>query len=208
MLDSLIVADGFEAIFWIVVIVGSLIAQIVKASRQGKQRRDAMGEAPQAGPGGERPQSAPNEDLEAFLRNLSGEKPRRRKTTSPPPPPPPPPPLASPAQAARRRKKPPVPRAKPAVPRAKPVASVPPPVTAKRAAARRQPAGAAEQDRTWRLRTKSAYALKKEQAERKRSELLDALDGADSIRKAVLLREILGPPVALRKSMAGTAPRS
>ena len=186
MLASLNLA-GFENVFGILVffiIIGRAIAAIRKAASGGKKPS-----APRASSGKRKVEH----DLENFFKNLAEQAGGQEKTSPPPPPvptqsartvmPPPPP-------AAARRTAAPV-RRKRTVEPVKPVAQ-----TLK-----------VTQPRTVAAASFSITGMMPKRAgtqpgmsSQARQEIIGMLRDQDSIRKAVVLREILGPPVSMGSS--------
>jgi hypothetical protein len=79
-------ANGIESLFWVVVVVGSIIAQIAKAARKAQsQRGQGTPLAPREGPD-RLPSGSPEDELRQFLESLGGGQPRQ--VQGPPPPPP------------------------------------------------------------------------------------------------------------------------
>jgi len=225
---------SIEGLFWIVVVVVSVIAQLVKASKEKQQKQAASPSRPE--PGGERrvaPSKSVDEDLREFFNRLGGgaadEAPSRPTTPARPaarerpvPPPVPPPPAARVKATPRRGPAPRIPvpdsrtvpfprresRQRVQAAGARQVATAPPipfrpaaPVTGVQASY----GDAAYPRRSVAARVRTGQAMQPVDAlslhRRVRAELRDP----DAVRRAVLLREILGPPAALRRGGASPA---
>ena len=205
---------GFDigGLFWVVVVVASIIGQIMKAA---KKHTDAAPGSP-AAPRPNRPAGgAPAQDLEEFLRNLMGEQaPRRAPPPMPAPAEEPAPELSpswnKPSPAYRSATKSPTvaPRSATAEPpparhqgkrayRAVSAAPSPRPAPARAEAELRRPEPAAVP-----MGTRPAFPVSAH-----RNKIVEALNAEvhrqvktpDALRAALLLREILGPPIALRR---------
>lgn len=73
MIDHMVIAAGdFEGIFWLIIVIASIVAQLVKSGKGGKT-------APPARPVGRDPTSDPREDLRKFFAGLSGEEEPKRE---------------------------------------------------------------------------------------------------------------------------------
>ena len=162
-----------EAIIWLIIIVASIVAQVIKSAREAGPGRkslhpNAPPPVPPTGP------SSEADELRQFLESLGG----AQQTTAPRPPPPPPRPTA------RRPAPPPVPTA--TVTPAAPVRPVP----RRRAAAPTAPIAPAPATKRRRVnRTRNAV---------QRKVLMMAVRDRDTLQEAILLREVLGPPIAMR----------
>lgn len=180
-------AASIEGVFWVVVVILTIIVQIAKASKRplvSDQRPD--GTPP---PGG----ASPQDELQQFLRALSGERPA--------PPPAPgtqaqPRPAARPRAVVMRGTPPPTP-SRPA-PRRETVLQAARPSTARRAM---RPTPAASSSPPV-VTGADVYAHEQAHgwAAENRCGILEALKAPDDRRKAIVLREILGPCVALRRA--------
>jgi len=159
----------------ILVIVILRIARAASASQERQQRGPERG-----GEGAARPGADPQEELQRFLRTLAGEEQEK------PAPRPPPPPRAA---TARPQRTAPSPR--------------------KDKPARQTPASHPQRPRTKMPATPAAPhigstavtdlgARNAVRMARRRAELRRDLRRPESLRGAILLREVLGPPLALR----------
>jgi len=181
------VRAGLEDWFPLLIIFSVIVTQILKASRAAKPRPPSEGGGGRERP--PRPVSDASEELREFIEQLSGGK-------APPSKPAPPPVLASARPAARpaaaqrpaRRtatRPPPVPAAprvappRPAAPRpsAVPPSGLGKPIGTRRQAPRRRP------------RADIAPRL---------DEIVGRLDDRRALARAMVLREVLGPPLGLR----------
>jgi len=181
------VLANIEAI-WVAIIIISVIAQIVKGARkvasQAPGKSTGQGEATPGGLDGERREFvAPDEALQDFLRTLTGEKPVSR------------PAAASPVQATSRRRGLSQPPAAVQTPPRPPVRRE----TGSPAMPKRSPAVT----RTTAGNVQDAVVLEKLSTRKTAASILGEairkdLSNAVAIRKAIILREVLGPPVALR----------
>ncbi|MBM4148012.1 MAG: hypothetical protein FJ224_03090 [Lentisphaerae bacterium] len=167
--------------FWLLIIVVSIVAQIVKAVRLAAKQQ---GPRPEGESFPERPSPQvgepvePSEEIREFLRRLSGEPPA---PASPPPPRPPPPQQVvvkvrpMPARPKTPAPSPVVHQPVPLVSLAAPPPPEPPVFIAKAASAKPR-------------RRVSAAALA----------LAADLNTPSTARRAILMREVLGPALALR----------
>ncbi len=217
-----IVKADFELIIWIVVVVITMIAQMSKAVKQrpGRARpsaaptpRPSPRPRPTAPPGGDAQQ-----ELEDFIRQLTGQGPPSEARPfieeieepeiaerAPPPPPPPPPvrkPVSSETAAERRQRRRVVLPSSPNEPeRPRPMyvdegrVSVPPPDFAARPEIRRAVSVPSLADSEYDVIRFDGDA---DDFDLSRAVLTDLRD-LKSLRKAIVLRELLSPPVALRK---------
>jgi len=176
MEEMIQIRAGVEDWFPLLIIFSVIVTQILKASRAAKPRPPPEGGAAERRP--PRPLTDASDELREFFEQLSGGK-------APPsrPAPPPVPAAARPAApaAARRpgRGKPAEPPPVPAAPRAVPASAAGPgrPIGIRRQAPRRRP------------RTEIAPRLE---------EIVGRLDDRRALARAMVLREVLGPPVGLR----------
>ena len=179
---------GGDAIIPILIIAATIIAQLIKAGK-----RAAKGSAPPSDSQGRRStSSAPQDELKNFLESLVGNAPPAPAPPAPPPVPPPQAHAAPPSPPSRERLvQMDTPTAKL---RAKPSRRAKPrpahtPVTASRIAVKPHPS----------TPTHDAYAMGNTiSASQLRTELLADLSQVDSLRKAIVLREIIGPSLAMR----------
>ena len=208
MTDHHIAKAGVDGLFWLVVIVVTIIAQIVKASKRGSTGSGPP--PPRPGTEGDGGYTAPQDELRAFLESLTG-APKKPAT------PPPPPMQAVPARAAAPAAPRPVMRTPEAKTAPKPKRRVT--RTAAAAAAARQlapvPPAPRPQPRPRQpvaparpplpqLATKAADAYGRGTViggtAKARPGITTRLRGRRSVREAVILREILGEPLAMRAS--------
>ncbi len=208
---------GFDisGLFWLVVIAASIIGQIMKAA---KKHTDAAPGSPSA-PRPDRPSSGePAQELEEFLRNLMGEQAPRAE---PPPvlrPAPRPAPVALPAQDPATFSKPtpayrsataaPPPSSRPEKRAYMPLPAVPAPreararvslkAEAQRAAPTRAAVAAAAAAAAAAQMTRPIDAGSNKALAALTAEVHRQIKTRESLRAALLLREILGPPVGLR----------
>lgn len=173
-------ASDVSGLFWLVVIVVTVIAQIVKAKQQFNKSRPGQVRAPTAEPD-RMPEAdrTPEEELREFLRSLTGAPPARRPAPMVVPAPPP---AARPAPKRRAV----------ATPRR---VAAPPPLA--------PPTQAPVQASVWEnvVNHDNAYAetrMDRSESTGKRKAVLAAMKDGRSLRQAFLLRTILGPPVTLR----------
>lgn len=183
-----IAASGGEGLFWLAVAIFVIISKIVQASKKNAP--------PTRKP--DQPDAAdfsPEEELRDFLKRLS---PGTESVPPPMPQPqrPVPPPL--PAQAARTttssqpgaaRARQPATPTRAAAPKARPV-PLPQPLPAQEvvAAVKREP-----------VRSRAPAAAVPAPENQRRAALIADLRNRESLREAIILREILGPPLALRR---------
>ena len=200
-----VVRAGFEDFIVFIIIAAGIIGQILKARAKAKGGPDSGPTSPS------RPGSgSPEDELREFLQSLTGEVPPPK-----PPPPaapprlPPPVPAAPPIRTrtpAPRRVTPPqpapvrptparpapvrpaAPRVQVTLPRPAAPAAAPPPVPPKRRKPMAEPAPAMEAYRSPRSKARAHL----------RATLGADLIDKDSLRKAIVLREILDRPVGAR----------
>ena len=189
-----IVQCGGESLFWLILVLATIVAQIIKAGKRMSRNQHHMPEREGAHP-------VPPDELQEFLASLrrpEGEEPPARTGARP----------ATPVAAVSARPPPPVPRVPaarlapvPALQRPRPAqrgrvppapARVPPALSRrlpKRADVLSEPAG--------------GYAVKRRKA------IVGRLRRPRSARSAMVLRDVLGPPLALRPPSvsAGAEPR-
>lgn len=180
VIGSIVIAgpEGIVPVIIVLVVIGKIIKAIKEASSQ--TPRTPSPSAPPA-----RKQRL-EQDLEKFFQKLAD------PATQAPAPPPPVPAAARPARRA-------VPVAQDSPP--------PPPQAARRVQAAQAPKAKPKWgtehygvDRSAHQRANCAYTAKKS-----RQEIISMIKDDESIRKAILLREILGPPVSLRGDPAARA---
>lgn len=185
-MTDMVFKAGFEDVFGIIiflVVIGRIISSIKSAaSAPGK---------PAA------PKAEMDPDLERLFKALTGQPMPEEVKSAPAPQPPPPPPVP----VAKVK-------AKPAAPASAPVAA-PPPKRAQRVE-RIQPVkplrsvqDLVRPSRNWgnvsfNLGGAGSPAGKSAATRAARAEIMQMLQDGNSVRKAVLLREILGPPVSMR----------
>ncbi len=175
-------------VIWVIIVIVSVIAQIVKSAKKGAAqapgKATGAGESPPRGTNGQnREFVAPDEALQDFLRTLSGEKPAAKTAA------------ASPVQAISRRRGLSQSRAA-AQTQPRPSAmrdNRPPPVTSRPPAAIRSSVGSVQDSVVL-----EKFAARKTSASILGEAIRKDLSDAQAIRKAIVLREVLGPPVALR----------
>lgn len=166
---------GFGEIVWVIIALVVVIVRIIRSRRE----TVVPPQSPHS-PGQPRaPQSDPQAELQRFLRALAGEE--EPVQVRPPQPPPPP-------QQARRVQR--APRPTP-VPVATPAMATAPLSKVGEASAEPATAGVGITD---------LAAGNTAGAARLRANLLRDLRQPQALRKGILLREILGPPVAMRES--------
>ncbi len=164
---------------WALFIIITIVAQIVKGAR--KVASQAPGKEGDAD--GERNRPAPDDELRKFLEGLSGGTPPKPAAT-PPPVPPPVRPMAQPQARPRQTVRKPEPiRIKPQ-PKPKP----PPPRVAAPPIVE-QPVAVAPA---------ALVASPQRKASRFQKLLQKDLADSEAAQKAIVLREVLGPPLALR----------
>jgi len=182
-------AGGGELI-WVVIVIGSAIVQMIKAKKKASQ--------PAQKPQDSQDSSPHSDELRDFLQAISG---------APPVPPPAPPP--QPVRTAAAQTQPPRPHhTRPAPP------PLPPSMTIKHRPAPVKPHKPAERHRpkppelvlkpTPEKQVKPAITkitpLATATPKGLAALIIQDLKNMDSTRKAIVLREILGPPIALRRS--------
>ena len=175
-------------VIWALFIIITVIVQIIKGAK--KMSSQAPGKTDEGAPGSPReaPERGEREDeLRKFLEALGGGQPQPSKPTAAPPPVPP--------TVRRQKQQPTVRRTRPRVPAQEP----PPPP--------RQAAPPQESVVTRHKPTVGAVAPAMTHAQASRAQtrtnalqamLKKELQGAAARRKAIVLREVLGPPIALR----------
>lgn len=195
------VTAGFDAVIFLVIVVATIVAQVVKAARR-------VGTTP---PPETRSMGGGPDELRRFLESLGGAQEQPRPPSSQPParpiaeqrpmaqrqvplagsklPPPPPLPGFTPARRVARPTAP--------IPRATPVSFTPPAVA-------RKPAVPAPKPSVDVYKVKQGAYLSregvKETPELRRESILRKLLHKRSVREAIVLREVLGPPVGLRRA--------
>ena len=186
--DKMIIAAGFEDLAPLVIFFAIVAANIAKAVKKG--RRSGNGSfadrEPASSPAQGSQTPSPRDELQAFLERLSGREPAR------PPKPPPPVPQLKRRGPARQKAATPPPTPNPAKRRSDtpPQRTVPPPMPRMPG---RKISGISDSSN---MRTRNP-AL-----EKLRINLgSDLIDNA-SLRKAVVLREVLGPPLALKNQQS------
>ena len=166
-------------LIWALFIIITVVAQIVKGAK--KVASKAPGKTEEEGAPGsprETPDRGEREDeLRKFLESLAGGRPRAPKPATVPPPMPPP-----------ARRQPP-----PARPKTRVVAQPPPPPRPKPAPPPPEPVEA-EAPTTMHVQT---FRAKRRTSALQNILLKELRNNADR-RKSVVLREILGPPIALK----------
>jgi hypothetical protein len=205
--DWIMLGEGIEELFWIVIVVGSLIAQIAKSRRQARQKRS--GADRRAAPPAPPPAGTAATELRRFLQEFQEEAaPSAPRTPAPPPVP----------VASRTRPASPA-HARPRQPRATAVQPVqvrtmsrptPPtsPATRKPTArlARKPSPPPRKQQKTAVTSVHAAAYKQKDRGpsanQREQRAIMAMLRSSRSAQKAILLREILGRPLALRKHTA------
>ena len=165
-------ATDISGLFWLAVIVVTVLAQIFKAGRQFNKNRPGQDQESTA-----EPNRAPEAELREFLKGLTGVPPAKptAPVTRPPAPRPAPPRRVA---ASPRRVVAPPPLFAPPIPAA---------------------AQASVWDHA--IHHDNAYAearIDGSESTRKRKAVLAAMKDPRSLRQAFLLRTILGPPVTLR----------
>jgi hypothetical protein len=177
---------GMADLIWVVIIVGSILSEILKNR---KKAADKDASRKRGIPGGDPPTVDAGKELREFLETLSGGSPGN-KPVQPPVKPPPARPVVRNVPPSHRKKAP-----------------LPPQVTLKHRPlpevspaelhSRQDVPSAAPQVRSAVTEAESDSPSTKEK--HSSSELIRAdLLKPDSARRAVVLREILGPPMALR----------
>ena len=197
MLDNFHIAAGDGGIVWFIFIVAVIISKIIKASKESSKSKSQ----PVSSGSSSKPYAAPEEELQKFLASLTGQT-----QSAPPPVPAPPKRVASPPAQPTQRPAAPVPvmktpqvRRQPA--RAKPVAPPPPPLRGQRrtpvAASKPRPA-VVRHDQKPHGAYDEECGVCLDEGIVKREDLILDLKGSHSLKKAIVLREVLGPPIALR----------
>jgi len=183
----------FEGMFWLIVIVVTIVTQIIKASKRGAVPPPAS----EPGPDEDEGYTAPDDELREFLESLAGAPPKPkppaprtapplvqpRPTVAPPPPP-------TPAPVQRRAASPPVRRAPAPAPRR---AARPQPIPTVTAAQKPTALPSAE------IRTIEVRGSARPRVSVLGKALVSQLREGNALHRAVLMREILGDPIALRK---------
>ena len=206
---NIVRADSTEIIISVVVFVGIVIAQIAKAARAAKPGRQTppaptrSGPQPTGRPPSTNRSASPEDEIRRFLASLSGQTSARPSPTAPAGPQARP--TATPSSAAARGVPPPVPtvvtsgkrmRAQPTrEARAAAAAAERAPTSATKATPAPKPpvapiAPIAPHANVWAKRSRS------------RQGGLHPLLRRTGLRDAIVMREILGPPVALRAQAA------
>ncbi|MBN1673270.1 MAG: hypothetical protein JXR37_19650 [Kiritimatiellae bacterium] len=194
-----------------------VIAQLVSKARQAKAFRESQARTPPPRTGGgpaAKPRPSPEQQLQEFLAELAGTPPPKREPAPRPQPAPPP----VPAQPARTPAQPAQPRPQPAAaPRPPPpppvqMAPQPRPKTRPRPAAARAVPSADQLDEARLLREGltsalrgpkiGAWALPDRTRRKRRPPAIRGLKGKDGLRRAVVAREVLGPPISLKDDPA------
>lgn len=201
---------GFQQLFPVILVLAVVVAQIVKAARrmsQGSKGRPPPPDGPPAGP---------PDELRDFLQALAaGRMPPEQPTPAKPPPLPPPgsPPVQRQAAPAARKAPRPASEARPPAAQARPAARQTPPLAAQvsrptpRATEQRVHVPTTERRREVTTRLAAAPRPETYGAHRRprlvapdRNAILGDLSERRSLAKAVLLREILGRPLGLRRT--------
>jgi len=217
----MVVASGFQFLIGFLVFVFWVIAQIARARGTRSSDDSRQGGSPIGGPPGIGPTRSPEDELRQFLAGLTPGQ-DSAPPSKPPPLPQQPRPQARPAQAAAptSARRPPPARRRPdaAVPRAKPAPARRQPEVRPQAEEPRQPArpaAVAAVDEGQLLRDGLTQALfgprigpprrttqlGAPRARRPAAALLRGLKSGTGLRRAVLAREILDPPIALRDDL-------
>ena len=164
-------------LIWVVFVVISIIAQIIKAKKNAApQSPDALGDAD--APQRPEPPSRENE-LRQFLESLGGGAAARKPVVAAAPPPPPPP----------RREARTVRRAAPVVQKERVQRETPIAITPKHKVTQKRQSDPVTLERVGDTSAKT-NALKQL--------IRNELKQTDATRKSIVLREILGPPLALK----------
>ncbi len=201
MQANLPIAEGEGGLIWAVIIIIFVISQFIKAATRGKKRGDEG-----TADGSDGGYSVPEDELQAFLRSITREQ---EKPQQPPPLRPvvhPPPPLPVQEHAHVHR---------PAVTAAQ-VRQTPAAVTASQqhqarqappvvAAARQQPRITPAVSVFAVPEAAPAFHVPPEHTVVSRRGLVTQLRNRESLRDAIVLREILGPSLALRRQGGGQA---
>lgn len=184
-----VLAGPENFIVFLFVVVISIIVQIIKAAKQGSA---TGGTPPTPGGGDSQEYSAPPDELRAFLEKLGASV----QPPSVPRPPPPVPRAAVPAIVA------PVGQHRPSSPTAEPAS---PSTPAELPRARQEPAPPAV---TFSAPAWAVPMAAERQKSRATAGIVRMLKQAGSARQAIVLREILGPPVAMRgvQNATGSGP--
>ena len=166
-----IAAGSGDNYIFVLVVLATIIAQIVKAVRKASPRTPASAGPRPADPTPDRAPAAPNDELQQFLQSLTG--------VAPPKPAPVPPPVA---QVVAPVTPPPPP---PALKVLEPVAPEPfmPPADA----------GGMHNHDPYKKAKASAGKPRLE-----RDDIVKDIEHPGSLKKAIILREVLGPPLAFR----------
>lgn len=202
----IIIAEGHEGLFIIIVVISSIVGRILKARSEANAKQAKPRPRRPSGGSATSPRS-PDAELREFFENLA--QGRHQTPESPPVPPTPQPkpvtqpvapvaepkPVARPARAAVKRRPTSLSQTSPVrrveaqpPPAPQPVRSAVPPMSK-------------EQEYRWEQGVKDVHATSEESDVRHRLHVL--LQGKEALRDAILLREILGPPLALRSEPIG-----
>ena len=214
MRDSHIVCAGVEGVIWVIIIIGSIIGQIVKASKKAKGNATPGRAEPLGGESDSFAGDSAESELQEFLGRISG-------TQQSTPPPQPPQPRRAPQSVITAPVPPPPPSVAFARPPSPPVArkavtrKAPSAVSRKSQVGRRAVAGgkkaigkahgvAASKPGATRTQARSAVSGKPKMASPSLSvpngrQLAVALSDRQTLREAIVLREIFGPPLALQQ---------
>jgi hypothetical protein len=184
MLNHLYIAEGIGGFLWVIVVIASIAGQIAKASKRSKQKQQEGNASHPPEPRRNAEPVAPEDQLQDFLRSLTGQPPQEPRPVAPVPAPV----VQKPRkrQTSLKRKKQSLRQKKKAQPRIKrqtanaivpefcpdptvhPVMPIQPPMTTRRPSS-------------------TDPALKR-------------ISALGALRSAIVWREILGPPVALRQT--------
>ncbi|MBL7115486.1 MAG: hypothetical protein ISS35_06950 [Kiritimatiellae bacterium] len=181
MLNHLYIAEGAEGFFWIIVVIASIAGQIAKASKRAKQKqREKTNHAP--APRSNPKSGSPEDQLQDFLRSLTGQPPH----VEPQPVAPAPPPVMKqprPEHTSRTKQK--KAHRKTHQPMTKTIS----------------PAGQATQPAVMpaMIQTDSLQSMQQATGQ----SALKRISAQRALRSAIVWKEILGPPVALKKRSAG-----
>ena len=174
---------GAGEIVWVIIALVVVIARIIRAQRETGVQPQSPDPSRQPRP----PEGNPQAELQRFLRTLAGEEePVQAPHTQPPPPPP----QARRVQPAARR----APRPAP-VPVARPAMAVTPKGQTRQGTGKEAVAGLGLTD----LSAGNTATQTRLQADLRRD-----LRQTHALRRGILLREILGPPVAMRQPGDGS----
>jgi hypothetical protein len=209
-------AGGFEDVIPVLVILAVIISQIVKAgkavsrSKPGQRPRQvAPPPRPAATPS--RPQAPPldpEDEMRRFLESLGAPTPRPA-SARPPPPPPPPVPAARPL-VAETRKPDTQPRRTPRTATPKRFPLKPAPRRAEPVRLRPEPFPLSPAYRTAetrkRIRQETQVSFRRPDASQRVRKLRGALATRGGLTHGILMREILGPPIGLRRRTPLTPP--